>query len=112
MDDNYVVFMLALENTDMDIERLIFAFGVNQKQYQLKYAYPNIKPERVMSMREAMFANGDIVPLEDAVGCICRVPTVSCPPAIPIAVPGELLTRGWIDVFSHYGITKIDIVKN
>ena len=64
-----------------------------------------------MSIREAMLSIPEMIPLAEAENRICRVPTVSCPPAIPIAVPGEVITRELISVFQYYGITQLDVVK-
>ena len=67
--------------------------------------------KQLMSVREAMFSVPETVTLAEAENRICRVPTVSCPPAIPIAVPGELITKEMIEVFRYYGITELDVVK-
>ena len=64
-----------------------------------------------MSIREAMFSVPEMIPLVEAENRICRVPTVSCPPAIPIAVPGEIITKELISLFQYYGITQLDVVK-
>ena len=49
--------------------------------------------------------------MKSAVGRICAAPTVSCPPAIPIAVSGERITREHVALFEAYGIEEIDVVK-
>ena len=58
-----------------------------------------------------MFSVSEKISLAEAENRICRVPTVSCPPAIPIAVPGEIITKELILVFQHYGILQLDVVK-
>lgn len=111
VDQNYIVFMLTPENTKKDLERLVSGFGRNQHIYEER-DYLTINPtKQLMSIREAMFSVSETVVLEKAENRICRVPTVSCPPAIPIAVPGELITKELLATFRYYGITQLDVVK-
>ena len=51
------------------------------------------------------------IPVENAEGQICASPCVSCPPAIPIAVSGERITREHVTLFKNYGIETLDVVK-
>ena len=67
--------------------------------------------ERRLSVREAMFAPHETVPIRDALGRICGAPTVACPPAIPIAVSGEVITNEALALFEHYGVNEVDVVK-
>jgi hypothetical protein len=46
-----------------------------------------------------------------ASGRICAAPAVSCPPAIPIAVSGEIITDEHIRMFEYYDIEKIVVLK-
>ncbi len=110
-DQNYIVFMLTPENTKMDLERLVSALGRNQYSYEEKEYLPVKPTTQKMSIREAMFSIPETVSLSEAENRICRVPTVSCPPAIPIAVPGEVITKELISLFNYYGITQLDVVK-
>ena len=47
--------------------------------------------------------------LTDAVGRILASPTVSCPPAVPIAVSGEVLDMQSLALFAACGITAVDV---
>ena len=110
-DQNYIVFMLTPENTKQDLEQLVSGMGKNQYVYKEK-EYLSVSPARqMMSIREAMFSISENIALTKAENRICRMPTISCPPAIPIAVPGEVITKELISVFQYYGITKLDVVK-
>lgn len=110
-DQNYIVFMITPENTKQDLDRLVSALGENQNTY-LEKEYLLVNPtKQMMSIREAMFSIPETVSLADAENRICRVPTISCPPAIPIAVPGEIITKELISTFRYYGITQLDVVK-
>jgi len=102
--------MLSPENTEDDLKRLVLALGDNRVEYEEKEQIPILRTKQMMSIREAMFAIPDTVHVQEALGRICRVPTVSCPPAIPIAVPGELIDESVLKLFEYYGIDKVDVV--
>ena len=67
--------------------------------------------EKALSIREAMLSAHVRITAGKAEGKICASPCVSCPPAIPIAVSGERITREHIALFKAYGIEEIDTVK-
>lgn len=67
--------------------------------------------KQVMSIREAAFAPFEEIPVTDAVGRICASVNVPCPPAVPIAACGELISRECADVFLRYGIRTVNAVK-
>ena len=110
-DQNYVVFMLTPENTKEDLERLRLALGKNQHLYTEKESLSINPTTQKMSIREAMLSIPEKISLAEAENRICRVPTVSCPPAIPIAIPGEVITGELILIFQYYGIKQLDVVK-
>ena len=111
-DGEYIVFMLSPFNSDEDFEKLIAAFSAVAS---IRPTRSNdrgfVKSQARISVREAVFAQSETVDVETAVGRICAAPTVSCPPAIPIAVSGEIIAVEHIELFKIYGINKIDVVK-
>lgn len=109
-DFDFLVFMFTPENKEDDLKRLILALGNNHVEYKEKEQIPNVRTKQIMSIREAMFAMPEAISAKDALGRICRVPTVSCPPAIPIAVPGEFVDESVIKLFEYYGVENIDVV--
>ena len=52
-----------------------------------------------------------MIPVREAEGRILAQETVSCPPAIPIAVSGEEIDGNMIRVFEEYGIRDVSVVK-
>lgn len=111
-DKEYLVLMVTPENKKEDLERLVNALGENTCSYRKGTELPMAKSEQKITIREALFSPSETVLPVNALGRICRTPTVSCPPAIPIAVPGEEITANAIELFLHYGITEIDVVKS
>ena len=53
----------------------------------------------------------ELLPAQDALGRICGAPTVACPPAIPVAVSGEVITREAVEVFRRCGIEAVSVVR-
>lgn len=113
-DEDYIVFMISPQNTDRDFERLETAFKNLKLTLKDDYNEDTISfvfGERVMTIREAIFCDSEEICIENAVDRVCASPTVSCPPAIPIAVSGEKITKKHIELFEKYNISKILVVK-
>ena len=111
-DEEYLVLMLTPENSDAELLRLVRAFESLKVKVPMEVGPAPVKKGRaVMSIREAMFARSEIVPAKESEGRICALPTVSCPPAIPIAVSGEIITSNETALFEKYGVEKIAVVK-
>ncbi len=111
-DEDTLVLMFTPENTEEDFQKILQAFppviGGNGRR---KKSILPARGARRLSIREAMFAKREPLPVEQALGRICAVPAVSCPPAIPIAVSGEEITQEMIGLFLLYGIEEIEVVK-
>ena len=111
-DGEFVSFMASSFNSCEDFEKLKAAFeNMPLLKRNVRQGLGFVKPERVMSIREAMFAESETVSIDKAKGRICAAPTVSCPPAIPIAVSGETITAEHIRIFKAYSINRIAVVK-
>ena len=67
--------------------------------------------ERVMSIRQAMFAESEVVDVTSAQGRVLADAAVSCPPAVPVAVSGELIDKAAVETFLKYNINSVRVVK-
>ncbi len=110
-DPEFLVLMATPENSDHDFAKLLAALGDNQRPYEDREPLPFAKSTSAMSIRKALFSKHEIVPLDSALGRICAAPTVSCPPAIPVAVPGEIIGETALSICRHYGFEHIAVVK-
>lgn len=110
-DTEYIVCMFTAENIDKDYEQVLCAFGENSEPYKEKNKLQISNCIRAISVREAMFAKQETIPIKEALGRICGIPAVSCPPAIPIVVAGEVIDEESTSLFHYYRIKKIDVVK-
>lgn len=109
-DSEFLVLMLTPENSLEDLERIPAALGENRAPAAASQMLPLARGERVLSIRQALFAPHETVPADRALGRVCGAPTVSCPPAIPIAVSGERIGREALELFAHYGVEAVDVL--
>ncbi len=110
-DLKYIVLMITPQNTKEEIENLVFVLGENKYQYKEDIALKPIMSLQALSVRKAMFERQEVISVDKAVGRICGVPAVSCPPAIPIVVSGEIISDNAIEIFKYYGIKEVSVIK-
>lgn len=111
-DGEHLVLMLSPAADAADLERLVAALGKNRQGAPAPADLPPLRPERVLSPRQALFAPQDHIPVAEAVGRVCAAPTVSCPPAVPMVVSGEVVDEAALAWLTHYGMDTICVVQN
>ncbi len=111
-DRQFVVLMITPQNDKTDFERA--ARWCKQscivREKKAPIVYENIyqkTPERIMTIREAVFSASEYVDTEASLGRICASETISCPPAVPIAVSGEIIDEQMVKLFKQYDIEKV-----
>ena len=67
--------------------------------------------DTAMTPRQALMSKSEPVETEKALGRVLAAPSVSCPPAVPIAVCGEVIDQSAIELFKYYGIDKIRVIN-
>ena len=111
-DCDNLVLMFTAENSASELSKigsvLLSIAPKNRAAYDL--ALPVLKQK--ISIRQAVFAESEIVALENAAGRVCGTPLVGCPPAVPVIISGEMIDEALIPVFRHYGINRIAVVKS
>ncbi len=111
-DEDHLVLMAAVHNSEEDFCRLEKAFeSLLAKEPGRSESMTTQAGEKVMSIREAIFAPRKKVPVDEACGKVCGCPAVSCPPAIPIVISGERITENSVKLFKKYGIFEIEVVE-
>lgn len=110
-DPETIVFMITPQTSAEDLTRLVRALGKCTGTHRPRPALPLPKGAVKCSIRKAIFAPHESVAVKDALGRICGSPTVSCPPAIPVVVSGEIITPEAVRLFQHYGIQTVDVVR-
>ena len=111
-DCEYIVLMPSPKNTDEDFRLLTEAFEKIEKKAPITpLTLAPAHAKQVMTAREAVFSPHEKVSVDLAKDRICASPSVSCPPAVPIAVSGEVIGEKEIALFKYYGITEVEVVK-
>lgn len=120
-DPRYLVLMFTPDNPPQDFERLTAAV----LRIAEDLAGPVTLPEETAgefavlerglhcrcTIRQAVFAPQEQLPAEQAVGRICAMPTVSCPPAIPIVVSGEQITPAAAAWMKRYHVEEVSVIR-
>ena len=109
-DPEFLVFMATPSNTQEDFDRVVNALGINTAPAAVRAPLPVAIGEQAVSIRQALFSPHETIPVSEGLGRICASPTVSCPPAIPIAVSGEVIGKEAMALFHHYGVETLDVL--
>lgn len=108
-DPDFTVLMLSI---DTDLEYLgQVLLSVPKKGEIISFPPRFTKPEKVLSIREAIMSDSEEIDIENAEGRILSQLNVGCPPAVPIAVCGERIDSDIIKCFKYYGIKTCQVVK-
>ena len=110
-DEEYCVLMCTPDTADEELEQLYEILHAIDERPKERTWMPMENAEKVLSIREAIFSQSEKIPVNEALGRICAAPTVACPPAIPIAVSGEKIGMHAIQLFEHYGVEQVEVVK-
>ncbi len=122
-DPRYLVLMFTPENSPRDYERLtavLRGFCANRPARLSEGARPGAaadfaalmqEAKQSCTIRESVFAPQERIPCAAAMGRVCAMPAVSCPPAIPIAVSGEVIGPAAVRLFERYGIETVAVTK-
>ncbi len=110
-DASHLVLLLSPAMTDADFARLRSALAAC-RPLPPRPVPPLPQPmEAACSMRTAALSAWEMVPLSAAEGRICGPVQVPCPPAVPIAVSGERLTKPWLELMAYYGLQEIAVMQ-
>ena len=110
-DPDYLVLMLTPYNSNEELQRIPALLGQNTLPPATGcLSLPRCR--QMVSIREAMFSPNRIsLPPREAVGRVCAGAAVACPPCIPIAVAGELLSADAAALMEHVGITQVEVLS-
>ena len=120
-DPRYVVLMFTPESPPQDFERLQTALeqllaavpaGLPRPENRTgEFAALQQQAVQRCTIRQAVLGAQVRVPVHKALGRVCAMPTVSCPPAIPVAVSGEELTPAAIALMQRYGSEELSVLR-
>ncbi len=71
---------------------------------------PMLEPKIMMSLRDAYYADKEVIAKEEAIGRISAEVVAECPPGISILLPGELITEEHLPYLNDY--KTLEVVKS
>lgn len=112
-DRDVTVLMFTPENTEADFTALYSFFSKLEKKEPLSPSLflKTVRAKTAVTIRQAMLSPSEYIQVEESVGRICAEPSVSCPPAIPICISGEIITEETVKNFIASGTKKIKVMK-
>ena len=120
-DPRYLVLMFTPENPPQDYTRLQTALeqllaavpaGLPRPENRAgEFAALQQQAVQRCTIRQAVLGAQVRIPVHKALGRVCAMPTVSCPPAIPVAVSGEEITPAAIALMQRYGIEELSVLR-
>ena len=108
-DPDFCVFMLSPRVDPAPLEEILSALP---RRHPVKGAPPYLPAPRIaLSPRTAVLSPCETVPVAQAVGRILAVPTVGCPPAVPIVACGERILPEHLPLFAYYGVGTVVVCR-
>lgn len=112
-DKDYLVLMPSIYNSESDFRALLTALSSIEQKEAIRSLPPAVpRPVRAMSAREALLMPRERIPVDSSFGRVLGSINFSCPPAVPVAIAGEVIDGTVITALEYYGITEVDAVKN
>ncbi len=111
LSDSGCVLLLSPFNREEDfarVERLLRSVTVEPRPVT---PWPMLYPQKACSLREALLAPRETLPIEQCAGRVAAQVKSPCPPGIPLVVPGERLQENEIKTLKSYGIYTMDVIK-
>ena len=104
--------MLSHYEENCSLEKLCEALISIEKRESIYSEPPQVLPLEIKtSPREAAFMDSEQVSVLDAVGRTAAFSTVSCPPAVTIAVCGEVISPAAAETMLYYGKDVCSVIK-
>ena len=100
-DLNNIMALVGIGDTKENLDHLIHALSSIAKKSDLqtfkKVTVMPEMPETIVIPRDAFYSHKKSVSLQQSIGEICGEMIMSYPPGIPVACPGEKMTRDIVD---------------
>ena len=111
-DPDFTVLMFTPRTGKEDLDRVReVLLGLPRKAPLTAIPPKQVRQTVAMSVREATLAPCETVPAKDALGRTLASATVSCPPAVPILMCGEVIGEAAIAAFAYYGTDTVSVVR-
>lgn len=110
-DPDFLVLMLTPELTPAQLSRLEKVLIDIPRKPAISALPPMLPmPKQCCTARQALFSPSLSLPVSECLGKVLAQATVSCPPAIPPVVCGEILDETAIACLTYYGIDTCQVL--
>ena len=112
-NQNYTVYMISPMNRKEEIRRFSdAALCLEPGKLSIKKEMPSYHiPNQVMSVRKAWQKSKSLISIDQAEGKIAGETLSSCPPGVPLIMPGEVFTKEVKNICKNSGIFFVKVVK-
>ena len=111
-DPDFTVLMLTPDHQDEDLLKIEeILLSVPRRQTILQSPPVFSLPVQKLFPREVLYAPSETVAVQNSIGRIMAFSGVSCPPAVPIAVSGEVIDEQILSALNYYGFETIRVLK-
>lgn len=111
-DPDNLVMMFTLDTPEDVYGQLASHLANIPPRAPILDAPPRIGRARcVCSPRQALLSPSEEIPVSEGLGRVLAAPGVSCPPAVPIVVCGEVIDKTAQEAFAYYGIETCRVIK-
>ena len=111
-DKDYLVLLFNNKIGKEEFKK-IEQFFKNLEKQKAKKEKPkyNLKTNKIKSLTESILVDSEILNIDKCKNRILAEINFSCPPAVPIAISGEIITDEIIKECKYYGIKKLKVIK-
>ena len=111
-DGGHVIFICTAQDGREDLERLERALEDLRSETGACPPLPAPPlPERVISLRSALFSDGELCPLEACQGRIAACQIAPYPPGVPVVAPGERIGKKELAYLKKIGYNILSQVR-
>lgn len=111
-DERHLVLIPSPFNSNEDFVRLKKAICSLDRGTSIPpVKYYKVEPEKVMSLKQAIFADSETVSADNCIGRIAAQAVCPCPPCIPLVMPGELISYEIASAIKSYSVLSLKVVK-
>ena len=111
-DFDYVVLMFTIEILDSELKKIAdVLLDINKREKIEKTNFSQPKNQRALQLKDVVFSLTKITDTKNALGKVYADFNIPCPPAVPIIMPGEVISNSTIEIFNYYKIDKVKIIN-
>ncbi len=111
-DDDLITFMFSPFNRLSELKALEKIIKALPKKEPITTLPPKFSPPKIKTdIRTAFLLESETIPVALSKGRILSYYPPECPPAIPIALGGEVIDEKTVKSFIYYGIETVSVLK-